>query len=266
MDDSKLLEQANKIRKGYVSVTESEEDMKLSFIDELNSLVRLIFRDEPVDAYTLISEEELLRWKKSRVKRLLKRIVNTPVIKIFYASLLAAIVIFLISEAINFYSNDGVITLKTYVQAILTEVCFVFLNGYRSEGRINYIFTFILRACMFLFMLFVVTAETALHGTKDISKVDSLTDRIARIERQIEKNEQDIEKFKSMNWNIRMTQAIASRNKLEDELRRLLEQKELSGASDEVSSIMRYKIYAKAFFRIMLIMISVLITRRLFSF
>lgn len=266
MSDDKLIEQANKIRKGFVSVSETEEDTKLSFIDELNSLVRLIFKDEPIDAYTLISEEELHRWKKSRFKRLLKRATNISSLNIFYVSLLVTITLFLISEAIGFYSNDGIVTFKTYVQAILTEACFIFLNGYRSEGRINTLFTYLLRSMMFLFMLFVITAETASHGTKDISKIDSLTERISRIERQIEKNEQDIEKFKSMNWNVRMTQAIANRNKLEEELRSLLEQKEKSGASSELSEIMRYKIYAKAFFRIMLLMISVLITRRLFKF
>jgi hypothetical protein len=45
-----------------------------------------------------------------------------------------------------------------------------------------------------------------------------------------------------------------------------LKEKQAEGSNTEVSDLVRYKAYGNAFFRIILLLISILITRRLFSF
>lgn len=257
--------QADKIRKGFASITEDEEEVSLSFIDEVNSLVRIILKDDPIDVYTLLTPEELSKWRQQKIKRHLKKILSKVSIRsILYFILLSTITGFLVSEAVHFYS-EGEINIKTWLQAILTEVCFIFLSGYRAESISQKIFLPVLRASIFCLMLFVITSEITLKGTKDISSIDNLSDRISRLEKQIDSINKEIDYYKSVDWKWRMVQSIKTRDELEKQIQQLKEQQSSEG-SKEVSNILQYKMYGKAAFRVILLMISVLITRRLFSF
>ena len=168
------------------------------------------------------------------------------------------------SEALPFY-GEGEITAKTWLQAILTEVCFIFLSGYRADPGIQKWLVGLLRTSIFALMLFVITSEITLKGTRDIDQIDNLADRIARIEKQIDSINKEIDYYKSIDWKWRMTQGIKKRDELEKQVQELKEKQSESGTK-EVSKLLQYKIYGKAAFRVILLMISVLITRRLFSF
>jgi hypothetical protein len=265
--DKELLKRADKIRQGYKSVETDEEEEQLSFLDELNALVRHILKGEPVDIYTLLAPKELEKWKKAKLKRRVKRLLG----KIFnrnslYFLLLATITVFLVAEALPFYAIAGLITAKTYVKAILTEVCFVFLAGYRSAGRMQTFLVSILRASMFCLMLFVISSEVSLEGARDISKIDNIASRIERLETQITKTEVDIERYRSIDWPRNMTTSIRKREALEEQVQTLRSRQETEGASEGVSALIQYKTYGKAVFRLILMFVSILITRRLWRF
>lgn len=266
-DDKKLLEQAEKIRKGYKSIEIDEQEEQLSFLDELNALVRHILKGEPVDIYTLLNPVELSKWKRAKIKRSIKRLLG----KIFnrsslYFILLATITLFLVSEALPFYAVAGVITFKTYVKAILTEVCFIFLAGYRSVGRVQTLLVSILRSSMFCLMLFVISSEVTMEGARDISKIENIANRIERLEKQIERTEVDIAHYKSINWPRNLTTSIRKREQLEEQIQELRSRQESGGASQEVSKLVEYKTMGKAAFRLILMFVSVIITRRLWKF
>ena len=264
--DKELIKIADKIRKGYASALEDEDDEKLSFLDELNALVRVILKDEPIDIYTLLTPEELKKWKKAKFKRQIRRLISSISIRsILYFTLLATITGFLVSEAVPFYAM-GVVTGKTWLKAILTEVSFIFLSGYRTTGKIEMALVSILRGCMFGLMLFVITSEVTLEGTKDLSKIDNIAIRIERLEKQVDKTEIDIKQYKEIKYMTNMIVSIRKRDKLEAQIQELKERQEKEGASKEVASILEYKIYGKAAFRLILMMITILITRRIFRF
>lgn len=266
-ENSKLLEQAERIRKGYKSIEVDEQEEQLSFLDELNALVRTILHGEPVDIYTLLNKEELEKWKKAKTKRHIKKLLG----KIFsrsslYFILLATITVFLVSEALPFYAIAGVISAKTYLKAILTEVCFIFLAGYRAVGWIQTGLVSILRASIFCLMLFVISSEVTMEGARDISKIDNIANRIERLETQIKKTEQDIEHYKSIDWPRNMTTSIRKREELETQVQELRLRQEKEGASENIAKLTEYKTYGKAVFRLILMFVSVLITRRLWKF
>lgn len=263
----KLAKIAEKIRKGYASVLEDEEEEKLSFLDELNALVRVILKDEPVDIYTLLTEEELKKWKKAKFRRQLKRLLSSISIRMFlYFILLATITAFLVSEAVPFYAIAGIITTKTWIKAILTEICFIFLSGYRSDTKLQTYLVGVLRVAIFCLMLFVISSEVTLDGARDISKIDNIATRVTRLEAQIKTTEVDIERYSKIEWPKNMTTSIRKREKLEEQIQVLKERQEKEGASKEVATIIQYKVYGKAAFRLILMFITVLITRRTFRF
>jgi hypothetical protein len=260
-----LERQADRIRKGFVSVDEDEDEVNLSFLDEVNALVRVVLKDSPPDVYTLIAPEELNKWRKAKFKRQVKKILSKFSIRsLSYFILLVTITAFLVHEALPFYA-EGEITTKTWLQAILTEVSFIFLSGFRSDSKMQDRFVPMLRASIFALMLFVITSETTMKGTKDISDIDNLADRITRLDKQIDSINKEIDYYRSSDWKWRMTQSIKTRDELEKQIQALKQQQTEQG-SKEVSSLLQYKIYGKAAFRVILLMISVLITRRLFKF
>lgn len=266
-EDKELLKQAEKIRQGYKSIETDEDEEQLSFLDELNALVRYILKGEPVDIYTLLSPQELEKWKKAKFKRHVKRLLGKIFNRSFlYFILLATITVFLISEAIPFYAVAGIITFKTYIKALLTEICFVFLAGYRAAGRVQTFLVSILRASMFCLMLFVISSEVSLEGARDVSKIGNIANRIERLDNQIKKTEIDIERYRSIDWPRNMTTSIRKREELEKQVQELRLRQESEGAGENVAKIVEYKTYGKATFRLILMCVSILITRRLWKF
>ena len=112
----------------------------------------------------------------------------------------------------------------------------------------------------------MISSEVMIEGTKDISKIDNIAGRIVRLEEQIKKTEIDIERYRSIDWPKNMTTSIRKREELEKEVQDLRLRQESEGASESISSLLQYKIYGKAAFRLILMFVSVLITRRLWRF
>lgn len=105
-----------------------------------------------------------------------------------------------------------------------------------------------------------------MEGARDISKIDNIAGRITRLEQQISKTEIDIERYRSINWPRNMTTSIRKREQLEQEVQELRLRQESEGASENVSQLIQYKTYGKAAFRLILMFVSVLVTRRLWRF
>lgn len=260
-----ILDQIKKIKHDYAAEDVDVAEEELSFLDRLNKLIQLILNDGSLSIYTALTPESLERWRKSKFKRSIKRLFVNNFRNFLYFCLLATITGFLVSEALDFYAIGEIITTKTYVKAILTEVCFIFLSGYRSSNILETFFVTILRGCVFSLMLFVITSQTFMTGTKTVENTKAIQQQILLIEKQISNKEQEIEYYRKKDWPITMKQLIKEKEKLTDKLI-ILKEKQAQGASEKVSDLVRYKTYGKAFFRVILLFISILVTRRIFKF
>lgn len=260
-----IVEQIQAIQSDYHSKQVDVVEEEMSFLDRLNKLVQTILNDDSFSVYQSLNKESIEKWHKSRFKRAFIRFFKNNVQNFFYFLLLVTITGFLVSEALSFYAIDGIISTKTYVKAILTEVCFIFLSGYRSEGKLQTTFVSLLRASIFCLMLFVITSETFVEGRKNIGNTNAIAEQIQIIEEQIEEKEKTIEFYRQKDWGVNVRKHTDDKNELVKELLELKKQ-QAKGANTGVSQIEEYKMYGKAFFRVLLLLISALITRRLFKF
>jgi len=267
MDNGKeILDQIKKIKEDYEVQPSDFEEEQLSFLDRMNKLIKLILNDNSESIYSAMRPDILEKWKDRRFSRFFKKILGNPK-DILYFSLLVTITAFLVSEALSFYAIDDIITTKTYLKAILTEVSFIFLSGYRSSGKLNSFFVSAMRVSVFGLMLFVISSETLMHGIKNTGNTNAITQQVIILEKQIEAKEKDIKYYKETkpNWAITIKQLILEKDEM---VRKLiaLKEKQAEGSNEDVSDMVRYKSYGNAFFRVLLLFISVLITRRMFIF
>lgn len=266
-ENEELLKQAEKIKKDYSSVMADEEEEQFTFLDEVNKLIRILFKDTPTDIYTILSTSELEKWKKQKHKRAIKKFLSKFNIgSSLYFILLATITAFLVTEAIPFYAIAGAVTAGTYIKAVLTEISFIFLSGYKAIGKLEIAFVSLLRVAIFCLMLFIITSEVAMQGTGDIAKINNISIQISSIEKQVQSKEIEIDFYMKKDWGNNARQRIVERDKLNEQLRELKERQIKEGASEEVSSLLSYRMYGKAAFRLILMFISVLISRRIFKF
>jgi len=115
-------------------------------------------------------------------------------------------------------------------------------------------------------MIFVITSKTFMDSTKNSSNTNAIQEQIKIIEQQIKEKEKDIGYYRDVKqWPNTAKQLIKERDELVKKLIELKD-KQAAGATVEVSDLIRYKAYGNAFFRVLLLFISILITRRLFSF
>jgi len=261
-----ILDQIKEIKSSYEAEQTDEHEEELSFLDRFNRLIQLILDDETISVYQALDKESLDRWKKKRFSRWFKKLVFSNIHNTMYFLLLATITGFLVSEALSFYSIDGFIDTKTYVKAILTEICFIFLSGYRASGKLQILWVSVLRTGIFCLMMFVISSQTISIGTGTISESDKIQEQVVLLEKQIKEKEKEITYYRDVrNWPLTTKQLVNEKgilvNKLID-----LKDKQASGKNQEVSEVERYKMYGRAAFRIILLFISVLITRRIFSF
>lgn len=265
-NDQEIINKIKKLRSGYQVELEDTEEETMSFLDEINDLIRKIFNDSSLSVYTVFSQESLDKWKKSKIKRWIKNTLFGNVTKMLYFLLLITITGFLVSEALTFYAIDGLIETKTYVKAILTEVCFIFLSGYRSSSKLQMFSVGFLRASMFCLMLFVITSKTFIDSSKNTGNTNAIEQQILLLENQIEEKEKSIIYYRDVKkWPITTKQIVQEKDKMVNKLVELREKQAL-GANQDVSKLVEYKAYGKAIFRILLLFISVLITRRIFNF
>lgn len=264
-NEQEIVDKVRKLRSSYkVELADSTEE-SMSFLDQINDLIRSVFNDSSLSVYTAFSEKRLEEWKEKRFTRWFKNTILGNVRNALYFILLATITGFLVSEALEFYSIDGAISTKTYVKAILTEVCFIFLSGYRSDSKLQTVGVNTLRVSIFCLMLFVITSKTFIDSEKFSSNTDAIAQQVVLLEKQIEQKEKDMEYYLKKDWPRNYS---ATRLEKEELVKKLiiLKEEQASGATQEVSELVRYKAYGKAFFRVLLLFISVLITRRIFHF
>ena len=242
-------------------VVESE----MSFLDRLNRLVQLILGDDSFTVYEALDQKSLDNWKKKRFSRWLKKTIVQNYKKTFYFVFLASITAFLVSEAVVFYADGNSIEFKTYVKAILTEVAFIFLSGYKTEGFKDKLWVNTLRAGVFSLMLFVISSQTIYSGAKFQGNTNAVQEQVQILEAQIAEKEKTIQFYIGKGWGNSVRKLTEDKNKLVDKLIALKEQ-QAQGSNEKVSNLVIYKSYGQAFFRVLLLLISVLITRRLYSF
>lgn len=267
MDNQKnILEKIRLFKNKFESTEESEMEEEMSILDRLNEIIQDILQDNSLTIYTLLSPKTIEKWQGSRFKRWIKNLIFNNAKNFLYLLLLITITGFLVSEALAFYAIDSVISTSTYVKAILTEVCFIFLGGYRASGTLETVWVSSLRVSIFCLMLFVISSETLLEGTKFVTNTNAIAEQIRLVEDQIAEKEKSIIYYRDVKkWPITTKQLIQEKNKLVEKLIELRE-KQAAGSNEEVSILVRYKSYGKAFFRVLLLFVSVLITRRIFKF
>jgi hypothetical protein len=241
------------------------EEAEMTFLDKLNRLSQLILNDDSFAIYQALDKESMEKWKKKRFSRWLKRTIATNYKNTFYFMFLASITAFLVSEAVTFYADGQVADAHTYVKAILTEVSFIFLSGYVSKDWKQKIWVNTLRAGVFSLMLFVISSQTILSGTKVSTNSTAIQEQVQLLETQIADKEKTIQFYRDKGWGNSVRKQTEDKNKLVDKLIALKEQ-QAQGSNEKVSNQVVYRSYGQAFFRVLLLLISVLITRRLYSF
>lgn len=265
-EKEEILEQISKIRESYTAKPVDIESEEMSFLDRLNELVRAILGDDSASIYQALNRDSLEKWNKTRYLRAVKKFFINNTQNALYFCLLATITMFLVSEALDFYAVKGLISTKTYVKAILTEVCFIFLSGFRSSGILQTLWVNSLRLSIFCLMAFVITSQTLVIGTKGGSESIAIQEQISIIETQVKEKTKEIEYYRDVkNWPLTTKKLIEEKSKLVDKLM-VLKKAQQSGKNQSVTEIEKYKMYGKAVFRVLLLFISVLITRRIFSF
>tara|TARA_R100000951_G_scaffold116766_1_gene130590 strand:+ start:26106 stop:26906 length:801 start_codon:yes stop_codon:yes gene_type:complete len=263
--DKEIVDKIQNLRDSYqVELADSSEE-SLSFLDQINSLIRSIFNDSSLSVYTVFSQEKLDEWKRKRFSRWFRNKVLGNYTKSLYFLLLATITGFLVSEALDFYSIDSVIDSKTYVKAILTEVCFIFLSGYRAVGKWATAAVGMLRVSIFCLMLFAITSKTFIDSSQNTGNTNAIKEQVVLIQEQIEQKTKDMAYYLKKDWPRNYSATRLEKEKLTTKLINLKEQ-QAAGANTDVSELVTYKAYGKAFFRVLLLFISMLITRRIFSF
>jgi hypothetical protein len=266
MKDEEILKKIKDIKENYLTELDEKKEDSVSFLDKMNDLVRSIFDDSSVTVYDVFDKQELQKWKEKRFSRRIKNFFSVNYKNAFYFALLASITAFLISEAVDFYAATATPDFRSYVKALLTEVCFIFLSGYRSDTKLQEMAVGALRIGIFCLMIFVITSKTFMESTKNSSNTDAIQEQISILEKQIEEKEKDIEYYRDVKqWPNTARQLMKERDELVKKLMELKE-KQAGGATVQVSDLIRYKAYGNAFFRVLLLFISILITRRLFSF
>lgn len=264
--DKEILDAVSNIRGRFKTELEDPDKAQLSFIDELNELIRKIFKDDPADVYTTLSPGELEKWKKKKLRRWFWKLVRKINIRsLLYFLLLSTITGFLVSEAVSFYAAESMIASKAWIKAILTEICFIFLSGYRASGVAATAFVGILRACIFCLMLFVITSDIAFKSVSTTNESNSIAQQIELVQEQIKAKDETIKFYREKKWGVSVNKHEQEKSVLVEKLMKLKEEQG-KGKTEEVSKVVEYQAYGRAAFRVVLMFISILITRRLFKF
>ena len=260
-----ILQHIKDIKSMYEAQPVDIVEEEMSFLDKMNRLVQLILNDNSFSIYTALQKDSLEKWKKNRFSRWLKNLLLNNWKNTFYFVFLTSITAFLVSEAVTFYADGQVADFKTYVKAILTEVAFIFLSGYAVSNLKEKVWVNTLRAGVFSLMLFVISSQTLMNGTQFDTSSKAIQEQIQILEKQIEEKEKTIKFYMDKGWGNNVRKHTEDKNKLVEKLLELKE-KQAQGSNTEVSRLVVYKSYGQAFFRVLLLFISVLITKRIFTF
>jgi len=264
VDQIQILEKADEIRSRFRSENVDEEKVQESFMGKMHELLQAIFGDDTEAAYDLLEHGDLKRWRRNSWRRKLRAFFSEPK-KFFYLAMLAATVSFLVSEAVGFYAVGGVITAKTYVKAVLTELSFIFLSGYVASDRVTKWAVRGLTASVFCLMIFVISAQTVRDGISGSTESAHIASQIETLEKQVSQKQKLIEYYIKKDWPRNASVTRLEKEKLVGKLLRLKDE-QAAGKNKQLTDVERYKSYGKAFFRVVLLLINFLITRRIFKF
>lgn len=259
--NKEIAQQIEGMRADYNSKPDEVVEAEMSFLDRLNRLVQLILKDDAFTIYTALNQESMEKWKKQRFSRWVRANYKNT----FYFLFLASITAFLVSEAVTFYADGNTADFKTYVKAILTELSFIFLSGFKTANLKQKVWVNTLRAGVFALMLFVISSQTLMSGTKFETNSTAIQEQVKLLEEQIAEKEKTIQFYISKGWGNNVRKHTEDKNKLVEKLIELKD-KQAQGSNEKVADQVVYKSYGQAFFRVLLLFISVLITRRLFTF
>ena len=267
MDTSKIVEAAKKLNERYLSEVDDEtEKHEQSFLDEVNDLIRQIFGDRSTDIYTVLTPEALERWKRKRLRRALHRLISRASWRSAFMLLMMVFVTsFLVMEAASFYMVASATAAYAYAKAILTELSFLFLSAYRASSRLELGVASMLRASIFVLMVFVISSDVIKTGVKSTTEISRISEKIALLEEQIKEKDTAIDFYRRKGWGVNMRKQLDEKDKLVAELLKL-KQEQIEGKSHEVADQIRYQTWARAVFRVILVLLNMLIARRLFSF
>ncbi len=257
MDNKKLIEQAEKIRKEYTAYDLDQETEEMTLLDRINDILSTIFGDNTITIEYLFNPSKKVPYKWHRFKK-------NFLPKVFPLILLVALTSFLVAEASLFY-GDGVRTNYAIFKAVLTEVCFIFISSYRASSIFESVGAFFVRVGMVALMLFVISSENFLNTTKTIENSSVIAEKVILLEKQIDAKQKTIDMFLSKGWGISVNRHEADKLALEKQLIELKSEQQ-GGANESVSRVVEYKAYGNAFFRFILLCISMLISRRFFRF
>ena len=260
-----ILQYIKGIKSEYEAQAVDQQEEEMGFLDRLNRLVQLILNDDDFSVYKTLNDQSLKKWHRRNLIKKCKNFIVDNTRNLLYFLLLATITGFLVSEALAFYAIDGIVGTKTYIKAILTEVCFIFLSGYVTKSKLEMVWVSVLRVGIFTLMLFVITSQTIDTGTKTISENRVIAEQIELIEEQIKQKDQQLKFYEEKNWPRNYTRTSIEKEELVTKLIKLKEE-QASGKNEDVSQVEEYKMYGRAAFRVLLLFISVLITRRIFKF
>ena len=260
-----ILQHIRDMKAMYEAQPEDIVEEEVSFLDKMNRLIQLILNDDSFSFYTALDKDSVDRWKKKRFSRWFKKIIVQNYKNTFYFVFLVAITTFLVSEAVTFYADGNIADFKTYIKAILTEISFIFLSGYRVSGWIDRIWVGLLRAGVFSLMLFVISSQTIIGGAHFDTNSQAIQEQVVILEKQITEKEKIVQFYIEKGWGNNVRKHTEDKNTLVEKLI-ILKEKQAEGFNSEVSKLVVYKSYGQAFFRILLLLISVLITRRIFLF
>jgi hypothetical protein len=264
-EQKQIVEKIEEIRKKFRTETVDEKETSVIFLDHIDGLIKKIFKDNDITVYDVFDKDFLEKWKNRSVWKKIKNLVVSNGKSLFYFIFLTFITGFLVSEALLFYADEGVVNTKTIIKAILTEIAFVFLSGYRAIGKIETTAVSLLRVGVFSLMLFVITSKTFIDSSVFSGNADSVAVQVSILEKQIEEKERKINYYLEKNWPITVKQLSQEKDVLVNKILELKE-KQAQGVTQNTSVLVKYKAYGNAFFRILLLFISVLITRRMFKF
>jgi hypothetical protein len=257
MDDQKLIDRADKMRKDYITFNLDEKKEEMLLLDRINEILVTIFGDDTISIEYLFSPGKKIPYKWHKFKK-------TFLPKVFPLVLLIALTAFLVAEASLFY-GDGVRTDYAIFKAVLTEVCFIFISSYRASGILESIAAFLVRIGMVALMLFVISSENFLNTTKTVENASVIAEKVLILEKQIDSKQKTIDMFLAKGWGYTVNRHEAEKSVLEKQLIALKSEQQ-DGANESVTKVVEYKAYGNAFFRFILLFISMLISRRFFRF
>lgn len=250
--DQELEKKVESIRRDYITSTIDIKQENALLYHKIRDLVKSIFKDENVDVDHLFTEGEI-RTRK----------MNSRITLAVQAALLISITAFMVIEAVAFYS-DGNPSGYSYFKAILTECCFIFMSAYRSDDFPEKYIAPIVRALLFTLMIYVISSGVITNFTMNSNNATVVDRRAEILESQIKDKQKTIDFYISKGWGNTTNRLVKEKDDLLRQLEKVQTDQQ-SGSTLTVMEAQKVKTYGNIAFRTLMLLVSYLISRRLFQ-